>query len=227
MKKAIILYGPPGGGKGTQSQLLVRKFGLINFDTGSHIEAIVHDPGNKKNKLIQAERVLFDTGKLNTPAWVLQMVKDNVSKIADLHFGVILSGSPRTMFEAFGDNKTEGLLEVLNRKYGAKNIIIFELVLPEEGSVKRNSTRLLCPLCGGSILGTKFKNIKICPFCGTKLVKRTLDKPEVIKGRLQQYRDRTRPIFAEMRRRGIKIRKIDASPMPAVVFQNIAKHITG
>src|ERR1051325_4520026 len=110
MKKAIILYGPPGGGKGTQSQLLVRKFDLINFDTGSHIEAIVHDPLNKKNKLIQAERTLFDTGKLNTPSWVLQMVKENVARIADLGFGVILSGSPRTMYEAFGDEKTEGLL---------------------------------------------------------------------------------------------------------------------
>lgn len=225
MKKAIILYGPPGGGKGTQSQLLVRKYDLVNFDTGTHIEAIVHDPANKNNKEIQIERAFFDNGTLNTPSWVLKMVKENVSKIADLGFGVILSGSPRTMYEAFGDEKTEGLLSVLDKKYGKENVLVFELVLAEDSSVSRNSTRLLCPLCGGSVLGALYKRMKLCPFCGSSLVKRTLDKPEVIRKRLEQYRERTRPIFIEMKKRGIKINKIDATPMPGKVFEAISKRI--
>ncbi len=225
MKKAIILYGPPGGGKGTQSQLLVRKFDLISFDTGSHIEFIVHDPANKKSKEIQRERTLFDNGTLNTPSWVLKMVKDNVARIADSGFGVILSGSPRTMYEAFGDEKIEGLVSFLVEKYGRENVIFFELVLPETSSVSRNSSRLICSLCGNSVLGTFYKNAKICPFCGSRLVKRTLDKPEVIKRRLEQYRERTQPIFAELRRQGFKIIKIDATPMPAKVFERISSYI--
>lgn len=229
MKKAVIIYGPPGGGKGTQSELLVKKFGLINFDTGSYIESVVHDPKNQKSKEIQKEREFFDNGTLNTPSWVLKVVKENCARIADSGFGVVLSGSPRTMYEAFGraegEKTTEGLLELLEKKYGKKNIVIFELVLPENNSVKRNSGRLLCSLCRLNVFGKDYSKAKHCPFCGSPLFKRTLDKPEIIKKRLQQYRDRTQPILKELRKRKIEIHKIDATPMPAKVFQSISKHL--
>lgn len=228
-KKAVILYGPPGGGKGTQSELLVKKLGLINFDTGSYIESVVHDPKNKSNKEIQKEREFFDNGTLNTPSWVLKVVKENVARIADSGFGVVLSGSPRTMYEAFGvaegEKKTEGLLSLLEKKYGKENIVIFELVLPEDSSVNRNAGRLLCSLCRLSVFGEEYKNAKTCPFCGSSLFKRTLDKPDVIKKRLQQYRDRTQPILKELRKRKIKIIKIDATPTPGKVFESISKHL--
>ena len=48
MNKAIIIYGLPGSGKGTQANLLADKLGLIHFDTGKYLERIVHDPANKK-----------------------------------------------------------------------------------------------------------------------------------------------------------------------------------
>ena len=233
MFKAVIIYGPPGGGKGTQSELLVKKLGLINFDTGSYIESVVHDPKNQKSKEIQREREFFDNGTLNSPSWVLKVVKENVGRIADSGFGVVLSGSPRTMYEAFGegegqvkgDKKTEGLLSLLQKKYGKENIVIFELVLPENNSVTRNSGRLLCSLCRLNVFGAEYINAKHCPLCESPLFKRSLDKPDVIKKRLQQYRDRTQPILKELRKRKIKIIKIDATPMPAKVFATISKHL--
>ncbi len=233
MKKAVIIYGPPGGGKGTQSELLVKKLGLINFDTGSYIESVVHDPKNKNNKEVQREREFFDNGSLNTPSWVLKVVKENVARIAESGFGVVLSGSPRTMYEAFGkgegqpegEKPTEGLLSLLEKKYSRDNIFIFELVLPENNSVTRNAGRLLCSLCRLSVFGKEYQNAKTCPFCGSPLFKRTLDKPEIIKKRLQQYRDRTQPILKELRKRKIKIIKIDATATPAKVFENISKHL--
>ena len=225
MKKAVIIYGPPGGGKGTQSELLVKKLGFINFDTGSYIESVVHDPKNKASKEIQKEREFFDNGTLNTPSWVLKVVKENCARIADSGFGVVLSGSPRTMYEAFGEGKTEGLLSLLEKKYGKENIMIFELILPENSSVARNAGRLLCSLCRLNVFGNDYKNAKHCPFCGSLLFKRTLDKPEVIKKRLQQYRDRTQPILKELRKEKIRIIKIDATPMPGKVFGSILKHL--
>ena len=60
MNKAIIIYGLPGSGKGTQANLLADKLGLIHFDTGKYLERIVHDPANKKNKIIRRERKNFD-----------------------------------------------------------------------------------------------------------------------------------------------------------------------
>ena len=225
MRKAIIIYGPPGGGKGTQSELLVKKCKLINFDTGGYIESVVHDPRNNKSKTIQAERVLFDTGKLNSPTWVLKLVKENVGRIADAGFGVVLSGSPRTMYETFGDKKTEGLLGLLEKKYTRNNILIFELIIPDSNSVSRNGGRLICSLCRSSILGKYYSDMKICPFCGGKLFKRTLDKPAIIKKRLEQYRQRTKPIFEELRKRKFKIIRIDGTPMPSKVFEKISSYI--
>ena len=53
MKKTIIIYGPPGSGKGTQAELLARKFPLIHFDTGRYIESIIRAPGATKDPVIQ------------------------------------------------------------------------------------------------------------------------------------------------------------------------------
>lgn len=225
MFKAIIIYGPPGSGKGTQSELLVKKFGLINFDTGSHIRSIIYDPAKQKSKAIQREKKINEAGVLNTPSWVLEIVKNGVERIAGAGYGVVFSGSPRTPYEAFGDKKSEGLISFLGKKYGSKNIVTFEIIIPDKSSADRNASRLTCPLCHLTVLGKYYADAKFCPFCGMGLIKRKDDAPRVFSKRLEEYRTRTKPIFVEMRRRGIKIHKIDGTPMPAGVFAQISKRL--
>jgi adenylate kinase len=218
-KVAIIIYGPPGGGKGTQANLLADHLGAIHFDTGRYLEEYVNDPKNKKSKIVQREKKLFDSGKLLTPSFVLNIVKNKTKTIARANFGIIYSGSPRTIYEA------EGLFPILEKLYSKENIFVFILKVPAEVSIRRNSNRMVCSICGYTLLSHYYpvKNPKNCPVCAGKFYRRTLDKPEVIKVRLKEYENRTKPIFELTKKRKYKVVEIDGTPAPYKVFQKIIK----
>ncbi len=220
-KTAIIFYGPPGSGKGTQANLLAKKFDLIHFDTGKFLENIVHDPARQKEKIVQRERALFDAGILLTPKFVLREVAKATKRIEKAGFGVIFSGSPRTMSEA------EGFIPTLERHYGKENIFVFELCLPAHGSTERNSKRLVCSICGYTLLSKYYPSArpKYCPVCAGPFYKRTLDNADVIAVRLKEYRERTEPIFGFLKKRGYHIRVVDATPAPYKVFLKLNDYI--
>lgn len=228
MKKAIVLYGPPGAGKGTQARLLVLKHDdLINFDSGSHIESVVYDSKNQKSKIIKHQRSLFESGKLNTPSWILGIAKTYVKNLSMANMSIVLSGSPRTLFEAFGDAKTQGLIDLIVKEYGRKNLYIIDLKIEEKSSIKRNEGRLICSFCNSPIMGMHYKNLKVCPLCGGKLYRRTVDRSEVMQTRIKNYLVRTKPIIAELKKRGFNVLTINASPMPSVVAKSIARKVFG
>src|SRR3989344_7421928 len=110
MKKVIIVYGPPGAGKGTQANLLAGKLGLIHFDTGKYLGQLLHDSELQKNPEIKKARKIFDSGALVTPSFVLKVTSKKTKEIAKAGWGIVFSGSPRTVFEAFGNQKNEGLI---------------------------------------------------------------------------------------------------------------------
>lgn len=230
---AIIIYGPPGAGKGTQAQLLAEKFDLIHFDSGKYLRELLYDPKNKNNKIIQREKKLNEAGKLNTPSWVLEIISGKVKEIAGLlHKGVVLSGSPRTIFETFGNDKNIGLIEILEKMYGKKNIYIFKINVSENQTIERNTYRLVCSVCGSpiidmSIILPKCKNIDIsqCPFCGGKFKHRFDDNKKVIITRLKEYGERTAPIIEELKKRKYKVTEVDGSPMPYKIHEKILSKI--
>lgn len=224
MNKVIIVYGPPGSGKGTQSRLIAERFNMVNFDTGSYIKRLVYHPKNKNDKKIEEQRELMEQGFLTDPVWVLGVVKKGVQEIYKSGSGIVLSGSPRTMFEAFGNGKTKGLIDILIARYGKKNIHIFELTVSEEEAIKRIKTRSICNLCQSPILG-EYSELKTCPFCGSDLYKRRDDKVELIQTRFKEYLNRTKPILKELEKRGFKVDHINGRQMPYKVFMNIKKLI--
>lgn len=222
MEKVVVIYGPPGSGKSTQANLVAENLGLIHFDTGKYIEQVVHDPNNKKNKIIQKEREKFDSGILCDPSWVLKIVRAKASQLAKAGFGLVFSGSPRTVFEAFGDEKNEGLISVLERLYGRENIVFIVLKVSPKASFARNGSRQICTVCGKPILGGVYQG-KLCPFCGALLRRRTLDKPEIIKVRLKEYQERTEPILIRLEATGHKVSVVNGEPPPHKVFAKILK----
>lgn len=217
-KKAIIIYGPPGAGKNTQAELLSGKFGLIHFQTGPYIERLVHSEKVEKSPILKREQELFDTGKLATPSWVLTIVKKATKMIAKSGFGVIYSSSPRTIFEAFGDEKNGGLISFLEKTFGRENIHIIRINISGNVSIERNSRRLICSVCGLPIL---VANSKKCPFCFGPPRKRTLDDPKIIKTRLLEYKNRTYPIIEKLKERGYRIISVSGAPPPYKVFKAI------
>ena len=219
-KQAVIIYGPPGSGKGTQAELLARKYNFIHFDTGRYIESLVRAPGWEKNAVLRRERRIFDSGVLCTPSWVFNITAQFAGRMAKLGYSIVFSGSPRTLPEAFG-KKDNGLAKVLERLYGKGNVAVIQLQVSEKASLNRNSHRLVCSVCGLPLLGNA--KIKICTFCAGKMRTRSLDKPEVIKVRLKEYHNRTYPIIAGMKKRNFKVFPINGEPLPFKVFGSVKK----
>lgn len=219
MKRAVIIYGPPGSGKGTQAELLARRFNFVHFDTGRYLENLLYSPDWQNDPVLKKEREIFDKGELNTPSWVLSVVRDATKRISDAGMSIVYSGSPRTLFEAFGNDEKEGLLTLLKRVYGKENIDVIFLQVKEDTSIKRNSARVICSICGLPILDEA--NLKKCSFCAGPARKRSLDKPEVIKIRLKEYRERTYPVVERMEKEGYRVHKIDGEPPPYEVFNKV------
>jgi adenylate kinase len=222
MKKAVIIYGPPGSGKGTQAELLVRVYNFVNFDTGRYLEKEIYSPQNKNNKIIQREKELFESGKLCSPEFVLKIVKNQTKKISASEADIVYSGSPRTIFEAFGDKKNDGLIYLLTKLFGKKNIYIFYLEVPPSVSLKRNSKRRVCSVCGLQVLPSA-KHIS-CPLCSGKLKVRTLlDNPETIVKRLKEFKERTFPIVVKLKKNHFNVFNINGRPAPFIVHKKIVE----
>lgn len=218
-KIAVMLFGAPGSGKGTQADLLAKKTGLLHFDTGKYLEQYLFDPRNQKDPIVKRERDHFVKGILTTPSFVLTIVKEKVREIAEADFGVVFSGSPRTLEEA------KGLLPLMEKLYGRKNIFPFLIRVKPESSFHRNSNRKVCSFCATPVMA-KHK-LDSCPLCGAPLKTRSVDDPKVIPTRLKEYKERTEPIFAYLEDRGYVIPHIHGEPLPFRVYQNIHKRIHG
>lgn len=226
MKKiAVVIFGPPGSGKGTQANLLAKKFGLIHYDTGRFLEAYVHDPKNLKTEKMKAARAAFDRGDLIDSDIVLKIIREHIAKIHQAGFGVVLSGSPRRPREAFGEGRLKGLMPLLERLYGKNHIYVFQLKIPAESSLKRNKTRLIEPLMNLPIMGTTHK-LTTSPFTGAKLVKRkAIDNPQIILERLKEYEEETALLTAAFKDNGYKINAVDGTPLPYKVFDSIVRRV--
>ena len=234
----VIFFGPQGSGKGTQAELLAKKLDLFHFDSGSYLRTLLYNPALQKDKIIRKERKLNEAGILNTPSWILKTTAEIIKRAATLDQRIVFSGSMRTFYETFGHNESEkpnkkngGVIDVLKKYYGNKNIFIFLLDIPEKESIKRLTKRFVCSVCKGLLIRSELIGLgkikfKICPFCGGKIVHRLDDNKESILVRLKEYKERTQPIFRELEKRGYKIYRIDGTPMPYKIHQAIIAKIS-
>ena len=234
MRQVIILFGPPGAGKGTQSELLSEKMGLYLFETSKMLEREFRNaekmPDDSKERFVKIEGEKFDVlnekeiwkkGELCSPPWVTYLTVKELKRLHDDGDNIILSGSPRTVYEA------EREMPVLEELYGKENIKIALIEISAEITVFRNTHRKICELMRHSILfNDETKKLKICPLDGSKLVKRKdLDDPETIKVRLEQYKERTLPLFEYFKNSGFNVTKINGEGSVAKVHEEILKII--
>jgi adenylate kinase len=221
--------GPPGSGKGTQAELLAEKLNLDYPETAKIGEERIKKA--KKGEYIEVEgkkfyfdeqRKLWEKGKLWDPPFITYLMKEKIRAISNKGKGIVFAGSPRTLYEG------KEIIPLLKKLYGSKNIMIILLDISAKETIWRNSHRRICELMRHPILSTKkeFLKLKYCPLDGSKLMKRKgLDKPETIKVRLKEYKERTFPLIEYFKKNGFKVKKIDGSPPPADVFENILKAI--
>lgn len=121
----IVLFGPPGAGKGTQSELLIEKFGLVHLSTGNLLRAEV----SAETELGKYAKQIMDAGKLVPDEVVIQMIANKIDQSQSAN-GFIFDGFPRTVAQA------TALDEMLNTRQTPISCMI-SLAVPEEELIQR------------------------------------------------------------------------------------------
>jgi adenylate kinase len=177
----VVLFGPPGSGKGTQAKFIVERYGIPQISTGDMLRAAV----KAKMPLGVLAKAVMDSGGLVSDDIVLGLVKDRVS-CEDCLSGFILDGFPRTIPQA------EALVVLLN-SISKKIDYVISLDVDNNELITRLSGRRTCPACGKGyhVIYDKPKFESICDSCGTLLVQRDDDAEQTVISRLKVYEEQT------------------------------------
>lgn len=220
-KWIMVLVGPPGAGKGTQAELLAEDFGLFHLESSKVIEEKFKN-GDPNDPVIQREKELWKSGKLNTPQLVCEWILEKVREVESQGRGIVFSGSPRTMYEA------ECELPEFEKFYGKENVKAINIEISEEESIKRNSKRRLCQANRHPIPNfPEYENITVCPKDGSPIITRALDNPDTIKVRFKTYWEETQPVVGFLRKRGYPIIEITGAQGIEHVHDDIVHKLFG
>ena len=214
---AIILFGSPGSGKGTQSKYLVEWLGIPQISTGDMLREHIRN-GDAIGLAIE-ERMR--AGSLVSDELVNQLVFERINQ-PDCAKGFILDGYPRTPSQA------EEMMRLLASR-GAGEVVI-HLVVDYNVIISRMSGRRVCPKCGTlyNAISRPPKVEGICDLDGTALVIRDDDREEVVRQRLEQYERQTRPLIEFFRATSDRLIEVDASrERPEAVFGRIQSELKG
>lgn len=204
----LFIFGPPGSGKSTQADFVARTYHAVHFNSGEVLREILHDPRHLSDPKIQAEREVHDSGRLNDPLWVREIVVRETEKLHLSQKSVVFSGCPRTLVEIDFE------LPYFSQWYG-KRVFLVILEIAEATTIFRNSHRKICERCG-TIIPWNLESQKylVCPKCGGGLITRPDDEPDVILKRLQIYRQQSLPIVHYLEARGITVVRINGEGTP-------------
>lgn len=185
----IILLGPPGSGKGTQAELIEKKYGFPQISTGDLIRKEVEEEtpvGKKAKKFV-------NQGQLVSDDIVLQILKRRIFA-SDCEKGYVLDGFPRNVEQA----------QKLEQIHPFHKEVVLYIEVSDEVVEKRLSARRVCPEDGTvyNVLDSKPRKDMRCDLCGKKLVQREDDKPEVIGERLKVYHEQTEFLHTYYKRKG-------------------------
>lgn len=215
-KVAIILMGPSGIGKGTQAFRLIQRFpNLIHFDTGQEIKKRVDDSAFSTDPKVSEQREVYYRGDLNDTVWVAELVCERIRSYAENGKGVVLSGSPRKLYEA---QQVGPLLQELFDP----RVLLIKLNAADETVKTRMRSRLVCNNASCGFPATKELAALPCPQCGEGwLTPKTLDSKEGIQKRIQWFYKETIPAISHLYLLGIPSVDVDGEGREEEVFGRI------
>lgn len=189
----LIFLGPPGAGKGTQSQMLAGRFGIPQVSTGDILRQAVAN----KTDLGALAKSYMDSGGLVPDEVIVGIVSERIKSV-DCAAGYILDGFPRTVKQA------EKLDEAL-RSNGSVIDAVLNIVVDEEQLVSRLSGRRVCSECQRAFhLETNPpRKSDVCDGCGSHLVVRADDESATVRKRLEVYRTQTAPLVSYYERQSL------------------------
>lgn len=210
--RALILFGPPGSGKGTQAKLVRDCLGVPHISTGDMLRERVR----QGDELGEEVRRRLKAGELVTDELVNRMVEERISQ-PDSAVGFILDGYPRTIAQA------ETMVgELADRGIGW---LVVHLKVDYNEIIRRLAARRSCVQCGGvfNLASNPPKLPGVCDACGGTLGLREDDRESVIRKRLEAYDAETRPLLEYFSGSGglVEVDGADAAP------PEIARRICG
>jgi adenylate kinase len=211
MAEIIILMGPQGAGKGTQAQMLAEKFSLPIVATGEMLREVA----KSDTALGRQVKEFQESGNLVSDDILAEVIRERTSQ-EDCEQGYILDGFPRTSPQA-------ELLEKIAAEQG-HTIIVIKIKIPHEFLYKRLAGRRTCSKCG-HIYNIYFKPSRregLCDICDGELFTRSDDHEEVIRRRLSEYTEKTKPLVNYYAQTG-RVKEVSGLGAPEYVFEAISK----
>ncbi|MCD6480087.1 adenylate kinase [Candidatus Bathyarchaeota archaeon] len=189
----ILIFGPPGSGKGTRARLISRLLNIPVITIGDMLREEV----SRETEIGLRAKEYMDRGELVPDELVIGLIEERLRK-PDCSEGFILDGFPRNL------NQAEALDRMM-REMGVKLDLVLNVVVDPEVVVERLSLRRWCPKCG-AIYNLKYdppRVDEICDECGTRLIQRSDDREEVVRRRLKIYEEQTKPVLQRYIERGL------------------------
>jgi len=209
----LILFGPPGVGKGTQGERLATEEGIQHMAMGDLLRAAVREGTQAGLKA----KAFMDGGKLVPDAVVVAMIEEKIA--ADKDAGFLLDGFPRNVPQA------QALDEML-AKHGVSIDHVVFMDAPKQNLLERLSGRLICRACGFGFHRQYSPPQKsgYCDRCNGELYQRDDDREDVIAHRLEVYQEQTEPLLGYYQgREGFS--RIDASGEMDLVYAGLKQAV--
>jgi adenylate kinase len=206
----LVVFGPQGAGKGTQSALISEKFGIPSIATGD----IFREQVSRGTPLGLKVKEYLDGGHLVPDDLTIEVVHERLSE-EDCVNGWLLDGFPRSVAQAEA-------LETMLATDGIPLDAAIVIDIPEEVSLQRIMSRRICSNCGRNYsLDNPPQKNWTCDVCGGEVVARSDDTDEpAIRRRLELYYEMTEPLKAFYEQRSL-LRTVDGQGSPAEVFDRI------
>ncbi|HEX6132486.1 MAG TPA: adenylate kinase [Longimicrobiales bacterium] len=199
MNRDLILFGPPGAGKGTQGALLAERLGLLRLSTGD----VLRDAVRRGTSMGREAQRYMDAGELVPDEVIIGIVRDYLAGEA-AGTGVIFDGFPRTLPQA---ERLDELLGSLDRPLRA----VLVLEVDDDTLVRRLSGRRSCATCGAlyNVYFDPPREENRCDQCGSELALRADDEPATVRRRLEVYAEQTAPLIDYYERSSTSVHHVD------------------
>lgn len=210
----LILFGPPGAGKGTQATKLVELLGIPQISTGD----ILRQSKAEGTPMGKEAAGYMDAGKLVPDEVVVGIVEERIQK-PDAQKGYILDGFPRTVAQAEA-------LEAMLDKNGTPIDKVLSLDVPDELLIERLAGRRSCPSCKAGYhveFGPPAKE-GVCDECESALIHRDDDRPDAVRERLETFKAQTAPVMKFYEDRG-KLARVDGVGGVDEIFERLSREV--
>ncbi len=208
----VVLIGPPGCGKGTQSRKLQSILRVPAYSTGEILRTVAE----ARTSLGDEVRAILTAGNLVHDDLVNRVIAERLAS-PDCSEGAILDGYPRTVAQA-------EYLDRLLKKLGRRQVEAVNFEIDEATIFSRLSARRSCPLCGRvyNLVSQPPAHTGFCDDDGMSLIERVDDTPEVVQTRFRAYEKMTEPVVRHYRGR---LHRIDATREPEQVLSEIESRL--